>query len=65
MFGLRERHSNFRFAMIVYGIEIEKEDTLVQQFIPTVNAVGKSCFYETVSKTYFYSAGADPFEVAE
>lgn len=62
LFGLRQRASNFRFAMVVYGIEIEKEDSLVQQFIPTVDSEGNACFFESVSKTTFYSAGSDSFE---
>lgn len=62
LFGLRQRASNFRFAMVVYGIEIEKEDSLVQQFIPTVDSEGNACFFESVSKTMFYSAGSDSFE---
>ena len=62
LFGLRQRSSNYRFAMAVYGIEIAKDRTLVQQFIPTLDAEGASCFYETVSEKMFYSAGSDKFE---
>lgn len=63
--GLRQRSYSYTCNMLVYEFAIKKNGILVQQFIPTLDKDGNACFYESVSKTLFYSAGEGAFEIGE
>ncbi len=63
--GLRARSYSYTCNLLVHEFSLKKNDIVTQQFISTVDSGHKPCFYESVSKTYFYSAGEGAFESGE
>lgn len=53
--------SNFGVVRI-YSLKIYENDELIKEFIPVLDADGEPCFYEKVSKTFFYNKGQGKFD---
>ncbi len=62
LFG--RNHNNIADGLIsarIYGVKIQNDDELYQNFGPALDTTNKPCLYDTVSKKPFYNKGTGEF----